>query len=86
MTFGVRDPWVLGSATLLLTGKVLLAEGNGAYGLPESAFAEVDEPSTQAFSQVGNMTAVRAEHAATLLPDGTALIAGSWATMELVSL
>jgi len=70
-----RTPWVQGSAALLMNGKVLLAGGNDDPG--ESALAEVYDPSTGAFTPTGNMTVARADDPATLLPDGTVLIAGS---------
>jgi hypothetical protein len=70
-----RIPWVQGSAALLMNGKVLLAGGTSYEG--ESNLAEVYDPSTGAFTPTGNMTVARAEDPATLLPDGTVLIAGS---------
>jgi hypothetical protein len=70
-----RIPWVQGSATLLMNGKVLLAGGTSNEG--ESNLAEVYDPSTGTFTPTGNMTVSRADDSATLLPDGTVLIAGS---------
>ena len=58
-----------------MNGKVLLAGGNDDPG--ESDLAEVYDPSTGAFTPTGNMTVARADDPATLLPDGTVLIAGS---------
>jgi hypothetical protein len=77
LTAWPRIPWVQGSATLLLNGKVLLAGGNDETGQTESSLAEVYDPSTQIFDHAGSMTEARAHHTATLLPDGTILIAGS---------
>jgi hypothetical protein len=77
-----REPWVQGPATLLLNGHVLLAGGfiEGGFGesaqSPQSSLADVYDPLTQIFRQTGNMTIPRAYHTATLLPDGTVLIAG----------
>ena len=70
-----RIPWVQGSATLLMNGKVLLAGGNDDPG--DSALAVLYDPSTGTFTPTGNMTVARADDSATLLPDGTVLIAGS---------
>jgi hypothetical protein len=87
ITFGIRDPWVEGSATVLLNGEVLLAGGFDPY-LIESSLAELYAPSEhsngsillagQWFMQTGSLTVARANHTATLLPDGTVLIAGAW--------
>jgi hypothetical protein len=70
-----RIPWVQGSAALLMNGKVLLAGGTINEG--ESNLAEVYDPSTGTFTPTGNMTVSRGDDSATLLPDGTVLIAGS---------
>jgi len=66
------------TATLLMNGKVLVTGGNDDPG--PNDFAEVYDPSTGIFTRVGEMTAPRANHSATLLPDGNALIIGgsSW--------
>lgn len=62
------------TATLLANGKVLLA---GTYYLdcPSSA-AELFDPSTGTITYIGNMTTSRSSPTATLIPDGTVLIAG----------
>jgi hypothetical protein len=69
------------SATLLLTGKVLVAGGGN--GAPDST-AELYDPATQTFSPTaGNMTEARSGHTATLLTNqaaanyGKVLIVGS---------
>ena len=65
---------VFHTATLLNSGKVLIAGGSGADGARASA--ELYDPSTETFSPTGSMAAPRANHSAALLPDGRVLIAG----------
>jgi hypothetical protein len=62
------------TGTLLMNGKVLFA----GYDDDEGDFwgPELFDPSTGIFSTIANMRARRADHTATLLPDGTVLIAG----------
>ncbi len=59
---------------LLLFRWLFFCEGN--QGDPVSASAGLYDPSNGASSAAGNMTTPRADHSATLLPDGTVLIAG----------
>ena len=62
------------TATLLGSGKVLIAGGNGsANGL---ASAELYDPASGTFSPTGSMTVARWSHTATLLNNGKVLIAG----------
>jgi Galactose oxidase, central domain len=65
------------TATLLRDGRVLVVgrETDG-YGLEQAAYAEVWDPTTGSFSQTGPLVHPRNRHSATLLPDGTVLIAG----------
>jgi WD40 repeat protein len=66
------------TATLLATGRVLIAGGS------DLSTAEVYDPATGSFSPTGNMGQARASHTATLLHDGNVLIAGgSDSTAEL---
>jgi hypothetical protein len=62
------------TATLLGSGKVLLAGGAGNNA--NSASAELYDPAAKTFTPVGNMTVARAGHAATLMKDGRVLLAG----------
>ena len=66
------------TATLLPDGRVLVAGGGfetePPYGTNQTA--ESYDPSTGAFTSIGNMNARRSYHAAALLKDGRVLIAG----------
>ncbi len=68
------------SATLLPGGRVLIAGGynSGGYsaGIPAVSEAEEYDPSTGSFTYAGSDTWLRDGLTATLLPDGTVLIAG----------
>ena len=78
------------TATLLADGRVLIVGGTtsppaslssawlatGTVDLQGTATAEIYDPSTGSFSGTGSMAAARTFHTATLLPNGTALIAG----------
>jgi WD40 repeat protein len=69
------------TATLLATGRVLIA---GGADLPS---AEVYDPATGSFSPTGDMGQARTSHTATLLSNGTVLMAGgSDSTAELYDL
>jgi hypothetical protein len=61
------------TATLLNTGKVLVAGGN-------TGTAELYDPATETFSATGSMTATRTGHLAALLLDGRVLMIGGGLT------
>jgi hypothetical protein len=61
------------TATLLPSGKVLLAGGH-------VASAELYDPSSGSFTAAGGMTVTRTSHTATMLPNGKVLITGGTST------
>lgn len=69
------------SSTLLNNGKVLIAGGwnsNGNYITSDAASGELYDPTTGTFVSTGSLTTARDTHTATLLNDGTVLIAGGF--------
>jgi hypothetical protein len=64
-------------ATLLMNGKVLVA-GGARDGEPHPTGAELYDSSTGTFTATANMITGHVGHTATLLPDGTVLLAGSF--------
>ena len=68
------------TATLLTDGRVLIVGGNTVDQFPDfnpTQTAELFDPNTGMFSGAGSSTEARAEHSATLLPDGRVFIAGN---------
>jgi hypothetical protein len=65
------------TATLLNSGKVLIAGGRGGDGQATTS-AELYDPPMRTFTPTGSMTAARTDHTATLLPDGKVLITGGY--------
>lgn len=64
------------TATLLPSGKVLIAGGGTTPTSGMLTTAELYDPATDSFASAGSMTAAREYHSATLLPSGQVLIAG----------
>ncbi|HYK87447.1 MAG TPA: kelch repeat-containing protein [Acidobacteriota bacterium] len=62
------------TATLLQSGKVLIAGGQNSTSVNNTA--ETYDPSSGSFAATGNMMEPRDAHTATLLPNGKVLIAG----------
>jgi hypothetical protein len=71
MTAGAR---VFQTATLLPSGKVLIAGGDD--GINYLASAGLYDPGAGKFTATGNLIVARDNHTATLLPSGKVLVAG----------
>jgi hypothetical protein len=74
-TGSMAAPRVSHTATMLNTGKVLVAGGTDGIGNP-IATAELYDPTTGSFFATGNMGTARAHFAATLLTSGKVLVTG----------
>ncbi len=75
-TGSMPGPRIGHTATLMTSGKVLIAGGVGAPFESDLASAELYDPATGSFSPIGSMTMVRSGYTATLLQSGRVLIAG----------
>ena len=74
------------TATLLLDGKVLVAGGvTGQNGDRSTNSAELYDPGSGTWSATGSMQGARASHTATLLQNGTVLVAGGGGRNELAT-
>ena len=87
LTGSMTTPRFSHTATLLNTGKALLAGGTASYKIfyrgsqsvcipVATSHAELFDPGVGTFAATGEMNLVRANHAATLLQDGKVLVAG----------
>ena len=93
LTGSLNQPRSGHTATLLPTGDVLVAGGSGSHfnfatdrsETIEFAGAELYNASTATWSAAGNLNFTRASHAATLLPDGSILVAGGSAASGTLS-
>jgi len=79
---------IAASMTSLADGRVLLAGGNSlpqqeGGGLGGDSQAQVYDPGQGTWTPTRNLTAGRSKHTATLLADGTVLVAGGTATVQL---
>src|SRR5262249_22221147 len=66
------------TATLLASGRVLVAGGYVGYPAPATSEAELYDPATQEFAFAGSMASPRGDHTATSLADGRVLVAGGY--------
>jgi len=76
-TGSMGEPRCSPTATLLGTGKVLVAGGNNCVGYDALATAELYDPGSGTWSPAADMVEVRSGHTATLLLTGIVLVAGS---------
>ena len=66
---------LLNDGSVLITGGTILANGQGG-GDRTTETAELFDPVTETFSNVGNMSVTRSDHDSVLLADGTVVITG----------
>jgi Galactose oxidase, central domain/Kelch motif len=70
------------TATLLPSGKVLVAGGSGPLSLSS---AELYDPVAGSWSSTGSLSTARYQHTATLLPNGKVLVAGGLGGSDVLS-
>src|SRR5262249_9613003 len=66
------------TATVLNTGRVLVAGGTNAAGTAALRSAEVYDPATRTWATTGNMVQPRVQHTATLRQSGAVAVIGGW--------
>jgi N-acetylneuraminic acid mutarotase len=66
------------TATLLQSGKVLVAAGGSGYNGSNLSSAELYDPATGTWAATGSLTTARDFHTATLLASGKVLVAGGY--------
>lgn len=71
------------TATLLPSGKVLVAGGQNSSGLLMSA--ELYDPASNSWSAAGSLSTARIQHTATMLPSGKVLIAGGQGSSSAIA-
>ena len=85
-TGGMTEARTQHTATLLLNGKVLVAGGRiGPDMVGATTSAELYDPGTGTWSATGSMQGARDSHTATLLQNGTVLVAGGGGRNELAT-
>jgi N-acetylneuraminic acid mutarotase len=85
LTGSMHTPRFTHSATLLPSGKVLVAGGQSTNAYPNIiASAELYDPATGQWTTINPMATQRYSHTATLLPNGKVLIAGGGVTNALL--
>jgi len=77
-TGSMSSPRYLHTATLLASGKVLVAGGDSCCPSVFQSSAELYDPVAGTWSATGSMTAARVDHTATLLTSGKVLVAGGF--------
>jgi len=86
-TGSMSSPRLTHTATLLNDGTVLVAGGvNDVAAKVTFATAELFDPVTGSFQPTGNMETSRSEHSATLLLNGTVLLAGGINSQNIAGL
>jgi len=79
---GMATPRDAHTATLLTDGRVLVTGGFAGEGQAPLTSAELFDPASGTWQQVGDLAVGRGGHAAALLGDGRVLIAGGWVSSQ----
>jgi hypothetical protein len=86
LTGNMVTPREYHTATQLTNGKVLVAGGcYSACGIYNMTNAELYDPASGTWSATGSMTTARAQHTATLLPNGKVLVTGGISGSNIVA-